>query len=121
MGRMRPIEFVPVIGVPIGINRVIESDQPFQSKVYDVAQISAMQTVFTIVGMSKNYIAAAKARNLTKAGISVARTSPVTTSALLTIVAQKQLAEKKGYVPTGGQGSGFGSSFSFLESLGITF
>ena len=116
---MRPIEYVPVIGVPIGMHRIIHSDEPFQVKAQQVAQLAATQTVFTIIGMSSNYLAAQKARNITRLGITAARTSPVTTSAISTIVAQKQLAEKKGYVPTGGQGSGFGASFSFFESLGI--
>ena len=118
---MKLIEFVPVIGGPIGMHRIIHSDDSFQTKVYDVVQLAATQTVFTIAGMSTNYLAAAKARNITKVGISAARTLPVTTSAISTIVAQKQLAEKKGYVPTGGQGSGFGASFSFFDSFGITF
>ncbi len=118
---MRPIEFVPVIGVPIGMHRIIHSDESFQMKVHDVVQLAATQSVFTLAGMSTNYLAAAKARNITKAGISAARTLPVTTSAISTIVAQKQLAENKGYVPTGGQGSGFGASFSLFDSLGITF
>lgn len=116
---MRPIEFVPIIGVPIGMHRIIHSDDTFEMKAYQAAQIAAMQTLFTAVGMSTNYLAAAKARNLTKIGITAVKSTPITTSAISTIVAQKQLAEKKGYVPTGGQGSGIGSSYRFFESLGI--
>ena len=117
---MRAIEFLPVIGMPIGMNRIITSDASFTEKAYEVTQLAAIQSAFTAASMSTNYITANKAVNVTKLGIQTARASPVLTSGALTVIAQIQLADKKGYVPTGGQGSGFGATFSFFESLGIT-
>ena len=61
--------------------------------------------------------------HLTRSGLAVAATSIpslVATSAVATVIAQTELARRQNYVPTGGQGSGFGATFSFFESLGIT-
>lgn len=66
--------------------------------------------------------------NWTKPGIghasaiiarSVSAPALVATSGVATIVANTTLAKEKNYVPTYGQGSGMGSSFSYGSSLGF--
>lgn len=76
---MKVLHYAPIIGMPLALNHIIQSDSDFTTKCFQAAMVGATQAGLVAVGMNSNYITARKAYAITQVGL---RASAVASTAL---------------------------------------
>lgn len=66
---MKAIHYAPIIGMPIALNHILQSDSDFTTKCYQAAFVGATQAGLVAVGMNTNYLTARKAQAIVQIGL----------------------------------------------------
>ncbi len=95
---MKVLHYVPIIGMPIALSEILQSNDPFIVKSQKAALVGATQAALTAISMNTNIFAAKKARTIANIGMTTAKysTNPLTAVAVAGVtatVAQAELAQ----------------------------